>query len=737
MVLGFNQKRTIPTKRHRRPLVALATLLAAILAVLSASPASFADTDDSPINADTGNDPASSPNVPTFTNSMVPMADGAPTLVIPDVRFVPTSRRQVSLGVEHVHFARAAPAAQVDVAIISPEARSRLRVMTARNQVAGWRETVTSMCARISCSVAINGDYWDSQNRPSGGVVVDGELYQSPPPNHAYFTIDQAGTPSTNAFTWTVQLALEGGQIIPIDAVNRPADPGQVVLYTARRGSTTKTPDDTRELVLQILEQHSSGSYRVKIVDQRTTGNLGIPPGMLILAGRDSADAVLQELGTQAALGNDTGTITIDIGTTEYALGGSPRLIQNGFYDFPHLDPAAIGRHPRSAVGFTATGEVLLVTVDGRQPNRSLGLGYPELAELLAHLGAVEAIALDGGGSTTFVVEAQMANRPSDASPRAVVNALVVDPPTVGSARLSGANRYATSVVASQAAFPNGSPGVIIASGDNFPDALAGAAVAGATNMPVLLVSSNSIPAEVTNEIRRLGAHSAIILGGNAAISPQVETQVRSMLPFVERVSGSGRVETAVALSKMVYPNGAPVVYLATANTFPDALSAGVGAATEGGPVLLVSGDTLAPAVANELARLAPSRIVIVGGTQAISNTILNQASAIASTKRVSGANRYATSAALNQFLYGSGGVVGAMAGNSQAVVATGADFPDALSGAWLAGQRQQPLLLVEPTCTPEPALRAADTLGVNTITIMGGRAAIGAPVERLAVCAK
>ena len=353
-------------------------------------------------------------------------------------------------------------------------------------------------------------------------------------------------------------------------------------------------------------------------------------------------------------------------------------------------------------------------------------MNYPELAQLLARLGAVEGIGLDGGGSTTFVVESSVRNRPSDnPGPRAVANAIVVDPAQVRSSRVSGPNRYATAVAASQLGFPDGADLVFVASGDNYPDALAGAAAARGSS-PVLLVGRDDVPPEVSAEIARLGAQGISILGGGAAISPQVEAQLRNQVPFTVRFAGPDRVATAVEASKMAFPHGAPVAYLATADAFPDALAAGSGASAQGGPVLLVQGSNISPGVLDELRRLAPQEIVIAGGTAAIPTSIASQAGTVAPVTRRSGPDRYATAAAVARAVHPSA---------TDAVIATGQDFPDALSGAWLAGRQGRPLLLVQGNCTAEPALRAADRLGVTGVSIMGGTAAVHPRVERLAVC--
>jgi len=115
-------------------------------------------------------------------------------------------------------------------------------------------------------------------------------------------------------------------------------------------------------------------------------------------------------------------------------LGGGPRIVRDGRPAGPP-DPGiypsgfADARHPRTAVGVRADGRLLLVTVDGRQPETSVGMSIGELAALLRELGAVEAINMDGGGSTTMVVKGRVVNSPSDLTgERPVGDALLVFP---------------------------------------------------------------------------------------------------------------------------------------------------------------------------------------------------------------------------------------------------------------------------------------------------------------------
>lgn len=90
----------------------------------------------------------------------------------------------------------------------------------------------------------------------------------------------------------------------------------------------------------------------------------------------------------------------------------------------------------------------------------------------------------------------------------------------------------------------------------------------------------------------------------------------------VERVSGQTRFDTAVQVSKVFYPDGADTVYLVTVADFPDALAAGGASSVAPGPVLYTNRDSVPAVTLDEVRRLAPERVVIVGGTGVVSEAV-------------------------------------------------------------------------------------------------------------------
>jgi putative cell wall-binding protein len=206
-------------------------------------------------------------------------------------------------------------------------------------------------------------------------------------------------------------------------------------------------------------------------------------------------------------------------------------------------------------------------------------------------------------------------------------------------------------------------------------------------------------------------------IGGATTVS---YTQSVTADVAVDRVAGADRFATGVAISQNAYPDGAKVVFIANGLNFPDALSAGPAAASLGGPVLLTAPASLPGVVANEIRRLGPSRIVVVGGTGVVSDAVFAKLKTMAATvERWAGASRYATSAAIVKNAFKSGA--------STIFLASGNGYPDALSAASVASALGIPVLLVNGSSAHVDAatLSTLRSLSTGTVYLAGGTASI------------
>jgi putative cell wall-binding protein len=194
-----------------------------------------------------------------------------------------------------------------------------------------------------------------------------------------------------------------------------------------------------------------------------------------------------------------------------------------------------------------------------------------------------------------------------------------------GVSRLSGADRYATAAAVSHATFAPGVATAYVATGLAFPDALVGGAAAARAGAPVLLARPGTLPGPTEAELKRLGPARIVVLGGPSAIGEGVVAKLRTLATSgsVTRLSGPDRYATAVAISAASFPAGIPALYVATGQSFPDALVAVPAAARAGGALLLVPGNASVPsAIRRESARLHPGRLALLGGMAAMNERV-------------------------------------------------------------------------------------------------------------------
>jgi putative cell wall-binding protein/endo-1,4-beta-D-glucanase Y len=198
--------------------------------------------------------------------------------------------------------------------------------------------------------------------------------------------------------------------------------------------------------------------------------------------------------------------------------------------------------------------------------------------------------------------------------------------------RIGGADRYAVSAAVSAKTFTGLPPRqTYVASGEVFPDALAGSAAAGADGAPVLLTARDTVPGPVAAELGRLEPGALLVLGGPNTVAPAAFTDLGRIAPAT-RLGGADRFAVAAAVSARTFaPGRTSTVYVASGAVFPDALSASATAVANHAPVLLVSRDDIPAATAAELRRLAPTRIIVLGGTATVSDAV---ATALASHLR-------------------------------------------------------------------------------------------------------
>ncbi len=286
---------------------------------------------------------------------------------------------------------------------------------------------------------AINGDFFDPNQAPFGIHIQDGELIAyGPKPRPAFgVTADRKVLIEPAGITGSV--CRPDGVCAPIARVNQARtmgeETGELVLYTNRFGENTGTDDSGTELILGGVPLPLQPRGLFDGIVKRVRAKSGATPigaTDVVLSGSGTGSKFLELIPDGARLAI---TFAVSPGweTVTQAVSGPTMLVHDGAISInPYTHGFADVTHPRSGIGITAKGELLLFVIDGRQPGYSMGVTLDELAELMASQGVIDGMNLDGGGSSTLGVRlpgsdgVTMVNRGSDGFERPVGNSLLL-----------------------------------------------------------------------------------------------------------------------------------------------------------------------------------------------------------------------------------------------------------------------------------------------------------------------
>ncbi len=340
-------------------------------------------------------------------------------LPVPDVPEVPVAAGLVQVR----NFSTPRGAVRVLVYDVDPRADAVEVCPALAADTIKHRVSVTRMCINSGAYGGINGGYFSYKGPPLGMLVIDREWIHQPYGGRTVLGITGDGHLLMDRLTFDGKVRFAGLGYLALSAINEGhSKPDTLVMYTRRWGWTVAGATGRGRLVVD-----DTG----RVIEKRTNGELiTIPEGGFVLSGNGRMAKSLDKVEVGTVVTHELRTKP-DWPDAVHAIGGGPRLVKNGK---PHITAAPekfradiyASVRPRSAVGITEDGRLLLVVVEGGVEGGAPGMSLSELATTMIKLGAWQAMNLDGGGSSTFVAERRLINLPSDGAARSVSNALLI-----------------------------------------------------------------------------------------------------------------------------------------------------------------------------------------------------------------------------------------------------------------------------------------------------------------------
>ncbi|MHB1019995.1 MAG: cell wall-binding repeat-containing protein [Coriobacteriia bacterium] len=535
----------------------------------------------------------------------------------------------------------------------------------------------------------------------TASVVADGSFTYTPAADYhgvdtfTYTVSDGNGGTDTGAVTITVVAANDAPVLAPIG--DKSVDELSLLTFTA----TADDIDLPADTLVFSLETPPAGA------EITSEGVFTWTPDEAQGPGTYPVTVVVSD-------GTTTDSETINVAVAE--VNAAPVLIPIGNKGVNEL----------SLLTFTATA----TDVDLPADTLTFSLVTPPAGAAITSAGVFTWMPTEAQGPGSYPVTIVVSDGTTTDSETITVTVAEVDEDLVVTP-VAGIGRVETAIEASVLGFPS-SEYVVIATARAFPDALGGSALAGALGAPILLTEPGVLSDAVSAEIARLGATHVIVLGGTGAVSEGVYAALDALpgVTSIERLFGANRYATAEAIaSRTITEMGAAwdgTAFVATGESFPDALGASPIAAAKGWPIYLVH-----PNPSNHDALVATmdadgvTSALILGGTGVVPATLetkLDAAFGGAEVDRLFGANRYTTAVAVATY-----GVDTAGLAWNRTAIATGEDFPDALSGGALQGASGSVMLLAYPGYlhTEVGTALTAHNATISEVRFLGGIGAV------------
>lgn len=324
----------------------------------------------------------------------------------------------VALGVKHIKLTKTINGrpVRINVVEINQKLNPNLQInpQLSSSRLAS-KSTITTLARKNNSLVAINGTYFKPQTGvPLGTLMINGKIYTGPIYNRVAMGIFDEDFDMARLELNAQVKSFKGN--LKVDNINQPRMLStHVIVYTPEWGSfAPPSPKYGKQIAVENGKIVSIG-----------TQTMPIPHNGYVIVGPDER---LSKLYRAKHVDLDIKTIP-NWDNVKHIISGGPYLVKNGevFVDMTEQKLGAIGgKNPRTAIGYTQDGNFIMVAVDGRE-GASVGLTLKELAWFMKSIGCINAMNLDGGGSTVMYVNGRVVNMPKVKGGIALSNALTID----------------------------------------------------------------------------------------------------------------------------------------------------------------------------------------------------------------------------------------------------------------------------------------------------------------------
>lgn len=332
-----------------------------------------------------------------------------------------------------------------------------------------------------------------------------------------------------------------------------------------------------------------------------------------------------------------------------------------------------------------SSGVTYVNTVEGNTSNMVNTRKYKLSSSSIIGYGVFDSNRVDYSNCTPKNTSSSGSSKPTVSVPQNIPVTLT---------RLSGQDRFLTSEKIAQTGWQTAST-VILATSKSFRDALTASSLSGLYDAPILITAgASSLEASIASRIKALSPSNVIIIGGTSAVSTSIENQLKASYT-VTRIAGEK--DSTVEVAKYLIKNSSEAIstaVLVNGTAYADALSISPVAAIGKYPILFSDGKSISQETRVFLTENNISNVIIVGGAGVVSDDVANALKTLGmSVDRVYGANRFKTCVAVyNKFK--------SIFGNDYSI-ATGMNYPDALSGSAFAAKSKTALLLTQNGTIP------------------------------------